>query len=64
MMKSFPLLSLLLIAIPASAAALPAQSTSETITAAPSFNPVTHERLLNSDAEPENWLMYAGNYVS
>ena len=32
--------------------------------AVPSFNPVTNERLVNSGAEPHNWLMYSGNYYS
>ena len=31
---------------------------------APVFTPVTYERLLNSADEPENWLMYSGNYSS
>ena len=30
----------------------------------PAFTPVTYERLLNSDDEPGNWLMYSGNYAS
>jgi alcohol dehydrogenase (cytochrome c) len=29
-----------------------------------SFAQVPYERLLNSDAEPQNWLMYGGNYGS
>ncbi|HSH74139.1 MAG TPA: PQQ-binding-like beta-propeller repeat protein, partial [Longimicrobiales bacterium] len=33
-------------------------------TAAPSFSPVTGDRLVNSDAEPHNWLHYSGNYYS
>ena len=33
-------------------------------TVVPSFNPVTAERLVNADAEPHNWLMYSGNYMS
>ena len=32
--------------------------------AAPSFSPVTWERLLNAAAEPENWLMYSGTLDS
>ena len=65
MMKRYALFTLLVFAIPASAAQQRSgDSASETITPAPSFVPVTHERLLNSDAEPENWLMYSGNYFS
>ena len=30
----------------------------------PVFTPVTSERLLHSDDEPENWLMYSGHYSS
>ena len=30
--------------------------------ALPAFSPVTAERLINSEAEPHNWLMYSGNY--
>ena len=30
----------------------------------PAFTPVSYERLLNSDDEPGNWLMYSGNYSS
>jgi len=32
--------------------------------AIPSFTPVTAERLIASDAEPQNWLHYSGNYYS
>ena len=63
MMKRYVLFTLLLFAIPASAAQQRSGDRA-TITPAPSFVPVTHERLLNSDAEPENWLMYSGNYFS
>ncbi|HIC58151.1 MAG TPA: PQQ-dependent dehydrogenase, methanol/ethanol family, partial [Acidobacteria bacterium] len=31
-------------------------------TSAPSFNPVSSDRLLNAESEPQNWLMYSGNY--
>jgi len=65
MMKRYAPFFLLLFAIPASAAQRqPDDPATETVTAAPSFDPVTHERLLNSDAEPQNWLMYSGNYFS
>ena len=30
----------------------------------PSFAQVPYERLLKSDSEPQNWLMYGGNYGS
>ena len=30
----------------------------------PAFKPVTSERLLNADQEPQNWLMYSGDYKS
>ena len=32
--------------------------------ALPSFAQVPYQRLLNSNAEPQNWLMYGGNYAS
>ncbi len=32
--------------------------------ALPSFAQVPYERLVKSDAEPQNWLMYGGNYGS
>ena len=31
---------------------------------APSFSPVTWERLVNAADEPENWLMYSGTLDS
>jgi len=66
-MKGLSLLTLLLLAIPASAqvvvpGSLGPQSRSNA--AAPSFGPVTAERLVRSDAEPWNWLHYSGNYYS
>ena len=65
MMKRFALFTLLLFAIPASAAQRGStEPATQTISPVPSFRPVTYERLLNSDAEPENWLMYSGNYFS
>ena len=33
------------------------------LTAAPALAQVTHERLLNADREPGNWLTYSGNYA-
>ena len=64
-MKRYALFALLLLAIPASAAQRRSgDPATQTISPAPSFEPVTNERLLNSDAEPENWLMYSGNYFS
>jgi len=32
--------------------------------AVPTLAQVPYQRLLNSDAEPQNWLMYGGNYAS
>ena len=64
-MKRFSLVALWVLAIPASAMQQPeAGPPAATGAAAPSFIPVTNERLLNSDAEPHNWLMYSGNYFS
>ena len=65
MMKLLALFILLVFTIPVSAQE-PAAGPLRTVTdaAAPSFNPVTWERLLNSDAEPQNWLMYSGNHAS
>ena len=64
-MKRYALFTLLVFAIPASAAQQRSgDPATETISAAPSFAPVTRQRLLNSDAEPQNWLMYSGNYFS
>ena len=31
-------------------------------TSVPSFTPVSSDRLLNAESEPQNWLMYSGNY--
>ena len=65
MMKRYVLFTLLIFAIPASAAQQRSgDSPTQALSPAPSFEPVTHERLLNSDAEPENWPMYSGNYFS
>ena len=64
MMKLYAMFTLLIFAIPASAAQRSDGPVTETVAAAPSFAPVTPQRLLNSDAEPENWLMYSGNYFS
>ena len=65
MMKRYALFALLVFAIPASATqGRSGDQATQTISPAPSFTPVTNERLLNSDAEPENWLHYSGNYFS
>ena len=65
MMTRYAFLALFLSALPASAAQQRSGDPApETMTVAPSYVPVTPERLLNSDAEPENWLMYSGNYFS
>ena len=56
----------LLIAILVTACAAPvlAQPTESQPGAAPSFSPVTWERLVNAADEPENWLMYSGTLDS
>lgn len=66
MTKWYALLSMVLFADPASAVQGPGEDPrpASTIAAAPSFSPVTSERLRNADAEPHNWLMYSGNYSS
>ena len=66
MSKFMALSSLLLFAAPLSALQGPGEDPrpGATTRAAPSFSPVTAERLVNSDAEPQNWLMYSGNYSS
>ena len=65
-MKEFAILTLLLVAPPASAQVVPGSISPEnrSNSAAPSFNPVTNESLINSDAQPQNWLHYSGNYSS
>ena len=66
MTKWYTLLGLLLFAAPASAVQGPGEDPRPggTPAIAPSFNPVTAERLNNSDSEPHNWLTYSGNYAS
>ena len=56
----------LVIAIAALICAAPvlAQPSESQSGAAPSFSPVTWERLLNAADEPENWLMYSGTLDS
>ena len=44
--------------------AAPHAQTQPDQTPARPFTPVTPERLLNAEAEPQNWLMYSGNYKS
>ena len=41
-----------------------AQSSELQSGAAPSFSPVTWERLVNAADEPDNWLMYSGTLDS
>ena len=41
-----------------------AQQTDGSNGPAPAFTPVSYERLLHSDDEPENWLMYSGTLDS
>ncbi len=52
------------IALLTCAAAASAQPADTAPGAAPSFSPVTWERLLNAADEPENWLMYSGTLDS
>ena len=67
-MKGFAMIALLVVATPAWAQqrVIPGSLNPETRpnAATPSFTPVTAERLVNSDAEPQNWLHYSGNYYS
>jgi alcohol dehydrogenase (cytochrome c) len=66
-MKGLPLLTVLILAAPASAqVVVPGSLSPENRgnAAAPSFTPVTSERLARSDEEPWNWLHYSGNYYS
>jgi alcohol dehydrogenase (cytochrome c) len=65
-MRAYTLLGLFLFAAPVSALQQPGEDPrpAETIPAAPSFSPVTFDRLVNARAEPHNWLMYSGNYSS
>ena len=42
----------------------PIGAQSSTQSSAPTMRPVTTDRLENAEAEPENWLMYSGDYKS
>ena len=65
MMKHYAVFTLFVLLFPASLESQDSrQRNADTNQVAPSFSPITNERLLNSDAEPENWLMYSGNYFS
>jgi alcohol dehydrogenase (cytochrome c) len=64
MMKRYALLSLMVVAGPLSAQDIGEEPLREVGGPAPSFAPVTFDRLLNADAEPHNWLMYSGNYAA
>ena len=65
MMKRYTLFTLFVLVLPVSLESQESrQRNADTNQAAPSFSPITNERLLNSDAEPQNWLMYSGNYFS
>ncbi|MYI73949.1 MAG: PQQ-binding-like beta-propeller repeat protein, partial [Acidobacteria bacterium] len=46
------------------AAAAPAAGQESGAGSAPSFSPVTWERLVNAADEPHNWLMYSGTFDS
>ena len=64
-MKHYAVLTLFVLLFPASLESQDSrQRNADTNQVAPSFSPITNERLLNSDAEPHNWLMYSGNYFS
>ncbi len=63
-MNRWALLATLALALPVSAQERGEDPLRSTASAAPSFTPVTAERLVNSDAEPHNWLHYSGNYAS
>ena len=63
MMKRYALFTLLVFAIPASAAQQRSgDPATETITPRPIVQTCDTRSLVNSDAEPENWLTYSGNY--
>lgn len=65
MMKHYAVFTLFVLLFPASLESQDSrQRNADTNQPAPSFSPITNERLLNSDAEPQNWLMYSGNYFS
>ncbi|MCY4078228.1 MAG: PQQ-dependent dehydrogenase, methanol/ethanol family [Acidobacteria bacterium] len=57
-------LALLAFVTPASAQAPSATATPAADAGAPSFSPVTWERLLAAADEPHNWLMYSGTFDS
>ena len=64
-MKHYAVFTLFVLLFPASLESQDSrQRNADTNQVAPSFSPITNERLLNSDAEPENWRMYSGNYFS
>ena len=64
-MKHYAVFTLFVLLFPASLESQDSrQRNADTNQVAPSFSPITNERLLNSDAEPQNWLMYSGNYFS
>ena len=64
-MKSQMAFALLILLLPTPLESQDSQGrNSNTTQVAPSFRPITNERLLNADKEPQNWLMYSGNYFS
>ena len=64
-MKHYAVFTLFVLLFPASLESQDSrQRNADTNQPAPSFSLITNERLLNSDAEPQNWLMYSGNYFS
>ena len=63
--KRYVLFAALLVAVPTFAGQPQTGAQSgEPSSPAPSFSPVTYERLLNATEEPQNWLMYSGDYYS
>ena len=63
-MKRYVLFAALLVAVPTFAGQQTGAQSGEPSSPAPSFSPVTTERLLNAAEEPQNWLMYSGDYYS
>ena len=62
--RGLALIVALLLAIPAFAGQPPTETQSDRGSPSRALRPVTAERLVNADAEPDNWLMYSGDYKS
>ena len=63
MKKRSPLVATVFLVAGAIATAPHAQTQADK-TPTSTFRPVTAERLVNAEAEPDNWLMYSGDYKS